>query len=214
MFTVWDVSTVGASYDWQRVARVPSEQRLDAWDDQEREPGELPSQTHPELKPPRLDPYARQQARQQPRARRRARTVSELMSHPVVTLTTDDSIGTAWDLISDRGFRHVPVVGAEGTPEAGRLVGMVSDRDLLRVAGTPDHQPQGDVRGRALRTLMSTPVLAAAPDTPVREAARVMFEAMAGSLPVVSENGQLEGILTSSDILRSLVAQAPLEVWI
>jgi acetoin utilization protein AcuB len=97
-----------------------------------------------------------------------------------------------------RRFRHVPVVGPDG-----QLVGILSDRDLLPA-------PNG---GLAVSELMSSPVWTAAPESPLREVASLMFDRRVGALPILDE-GALVGILTRSDILRSLLVEPPLDLWI
>ncbi len=216
MFSVWDVTAVRSPYDWQSVAPVPRVRAPEAWEDSLRDPGESPPDVVHEQRPPprRSDPYREAATQQKAPLRRAVATVADLMTVPVVYLHPEDTVATAWQLVRERRFRHIPILG---TPLGGgerRLVGMVSDRDLLRVAGTPDHRPTDAVGQRALRTLMRSPVFSAAPDASVRSVARVMFGEHVGSMPICSETGQLLGIVTRSDILRGLLADAPLDLWI
>ncbi len=109
-------------------------------------------------------------------------------------------------LFTQRRFRHIPIVDSQGKPE-----GIVSDRDLLRVRAEAQ-------RGREERTLvgemMSRSVLTVVPDTPIREAARVMIQVRIGCLPVVDGNYQVIGMVNRSDILRTIMTSVPLELWI
>lgn len=130
--------------------------------------------------------------------RRPARRALDLMARPVTTLPLGATVAEARQLFVSRRFRHVPVVD-----EGGQLVGILSDRDLL-----PERN--GDL---PVDALMSSPVWTAAPETPLREVASLMFERRVGALPIVDE-GALVGILTRSDILRSLVVEPPLDLWI
>jgi CBS domain-containing protein len=57
------------------------------------------------------------------------RPVGEVMSGPAVTSNADDEVVDAFELMNDRGIRRLPVV------ENGRLVGIVTERDLLRWVG-------------------------------------------------------------------------------
>lgn len=133
----------------------------------------------------------------------RVQTAAEIMSSPVVTLNRDASVADAWELFRRRGFRHLPLLDG-----AGNLVGMLSDRDLLRQAAAIHGDPQG-----AIDDLIAERVLTATPDTNIRDVARVMYEQHIGALPIVTINGDLRGIITREDILRTLIHSAPLELW-
>jgi len=219
MFTVWDVTARGAHYDWQSVPPVSRPPPADEWEDTLREPGQGPRRQPPREdapvhRRPAADPYTRVAERQARSSRRRVGTAGELMSQPVVFLTPEDTVADAWDLVRERRFRHIPILAGVEGEDLHRLVGIVSDRDLLRVAGTPDHRPVDSVGDRALRTLMKSPVFSALPSTPVRDIARVMFHEHIGSMPICSKKGELLGILTRSDVLRSLLQHGPLDLWI
>lgn len=218
MFTVWDVAARRTRYDWQSVPPVSPSPAADEWEDTLREPGQEPSgATRRSGSTPsrqRADPYTRAKKRQEPSPRRSVRTASDLMSQPVVFLTPEDTVGDAWDLVCDKRFRHIPILAGLGDTERRRLVGIVSDRDLLRVAGTPNHRPVDAVGERSLRTLMKSPVFSAVPSTPLRDIAKVMFYEHIGAMPICTQGGELVGILTRSDVLRSLLVHGPLDLWI
>ena len=131
------------------------------------------------------------------------RTAVEIMSSPVVTLNRDASVADAWDLFRQRGFRHLPILAADNS-----LVGILSDRDLLRQAAAIHGNPRGGID-----SLIAERVLTATPDTSIRDVARVMYEQHIGALPIVTANGELRGIITREDILRTLIHTPPLELW-
>jgi len=216
MFRIWDVTARPAHYDWQQVPPVLSTPDTEGWEQSLREPGEdhgarrLPAGRRPRNA---VDPYRRAVERDHPPSRIAVRTAADLMRSPVVFLHPGDLVEDAWELVRARRFRHVPILSGPGDAQP-RLVGMVSDRDLLRVAGTPDRVPTDDVGARPLRTLMRSPVFSALPDTPVREVARVLFHEHIGSMPVCADDGELVGILTRTDILRALLTDGPLNLWI
>ena len=217
MFTVWDVTARGERYDWQAVPAIRRPAPAGEWENALREPGD---DDHVPRRPRggasargAAGPYARV-AEQQAPSRRRVRTAEDLMTQPVVFLHPEDTVADAWRLIRERRFRHVPILSEVAGTERRRLVGIVSDRDVLRVAGTPDHRPVDAVGERPLRTLMNSPVFSALPGTPIRDIARVMFNEHIGSMPICSGSGELVGMLTRTDVLRSLLLHGPLELWI
>lgn len=125
--------------------------------------------------------------------------VKDSMAREVVTLGPGDTAGEALRLCRERRIRHLPVV------EGGRLVGIVSDRDLRQATpafGDPD-------RASALEEIrvgdvMATEVITAVPDDPIDQAANTMRERGINCLPVL-EGEDLVGIVTSSDVMESLV---------
>lgn len=145
--------------------------------------------------------------------RHRVLRAEEVMSAPVVTVAPDTSSDDARALICKYRFRHVPVCS-----EAGDLVGMISDRDLLREAARVlQAAPGGEdeaLGSVAVRDFMQTDVLSASPDRGIREIAHALYEERTGAIPIVDADGALVGIVTRSDILRAVVKHAPLELWI
>jgi len=137
----------------------------------------------------------------------------QLMSSPVVTLHEEASIVQAWRLFRESRFRYVPVVDG-----MGQVIGVLSDRALLRYAATSGNvPPYGNDSEQAklnIRPLMSERVVTATPDTEIRQIARLLFERRIGVMPIVDFSGRLVGIITRSDILRTLVNNAPLELWV
>lgn len=130
--------------------------------------------------------------------------VKQLMSTPAATVAPGDSLHIADGMMSLGVVRHLPVVSG------GDLVGVVSQRDILRSPGmlSPVLGLAVDTRA-ALKTLrvedaMSPRVLTIGAEASVREAAERMLKHRVGCLPVV-EGGKLVGIVTTSDLLRAMV---------
>ncbi len=111
--------------------------------------------------------------------------VETWMRRPVITVHPEVPITEALGLMRRGRFRHLPVVDGRG-----RLVGIVSDRDLGRPASS-------------VREVMTPDVVTVKPSTDIRHAARLMRERKIGSLPVI-EDGRPVGILTETDVLRAL----------
>jgi len=125
--------------------------------------------------------------------------VKDSMTREIVTLAPDETVGTALALCRERRIRHLPVLSE------GRLLGIVSDRDL-RSATPAFGEPE---RAAALQEIlvedvMATDVIVALPDDPIEQAANTMRERKIGCLPVV-EGEDIVGILTVSDVMTALV---------
>ena len=134
----------------------------------------------------------------------------QVMTAPVLTLTSQARITEALRQFQARSFRHLPVVSP-----AGGLVGIVSERDILRyLAGLapsdrPRVPPTGAVR---VEQVMTPQVLTAGVDTDVRYIARLFVEQHIGAMPVMKE-GELKGIINRSDVLGAVMRHYTLELW-
>ena len=135
-----------------------------------------------------------------------ARTVGQIMEREVTTLPLHARIDEAWRVMTEHRFRHIPVVDPALTDA---IVGMLSDRDLLAAAA---HVGAGS--SRAVSEIMTTTVVACRRATPIRTAAEAMLSERIGALPVVTPDGHLVGIVSRSDILRAVVHEAPIELWV
>jgi acetoin utilization protein AcuB len=130
----------------------------------------------------------------------------QIMTSPVTTVSDNMPLEDVWDLIRDRRFRHVPVISRDR-----QLVGIVSDRDLLRNVGLLSTE---EGRRTPVRELMTGKVLTALPSAPIRDIARVLLENRIGAMPIVDSDGDLVGILTRTDILRAVMNHPELDLWI
>jgi acetoin utilization protein AcuB len=133
----------------------------------------------------------------------RAMTVAAAMTRDPLTIAPDAPLRTAEDLMRRAGIHHLPVVG-----DGGRLIGIITDRDLVHAALVPalaDRMPSDARRLKAarVRDAMTWAVVTTRPDATLVEAGLVMVERRIGSLPVV-EGERLVGILTEHDVLTAL----------
>ena len=115
--------------------------------------------------------------------------VREVMTRELVTIDPETSCDKARRLMEDHRIRHLPVV------EEGRLVGMVSDRDVRSASVHP--------AAVAAKIMTAWPVTVT-PETRVEHAARLMLDGRFGSLPVVA-GATLAGIITYTDLLRAFM---------
>lgn len=136
--------------------------------------------------------------------------VRDIMQEKVVTISAGDRLSTVEDIMTLGRVRHIPVV------RGGRLVGVVSERDLLRVSLSNLAQSSDENRAFLdavdIARAMSTPPITVGPDATVEEAALVMADAKIGCLPVVEE-GELIGLVTETDLLRCFASRVRGALW-
>jgi acetoin utilization protein AcuB len=114
----------------------------------------------------------------------------DLMTTPVLTVTTALPAGDAFRLMHDARVRHaVVLLGSE-------IVGVISERDLGGAHGGLSRAK------RCVEDLMQPDPVLASPEASVEEAVHLVRERRIGSLPIV-EHGRLVGIVTRSDLLRA-----------
>lgn len=128
-------------------------------------------------------------------------SVRDVMTRDVVTLERNDKLLVADDLMRLGRIRHLPVVD-----EDGRLAGIVSQRDLfhsglIKALGYGSHAQRQALDMVVVKEAMRSEVVTTTPDTPLRDAARVMLERKIGCL-VVLDGQQIVGILTESDFVK------------
>jgi acetoin utilization protein AcuB len=130
--------------------------------------------------------------------------ISDLMTTKVFTVEPQDLIDRVFFLIHYEKIRHLPVV------EKGKLVGIVSDRDLYKALGPKSNsnsiesskdQTELHVIAKKVQHIMHRAVITVDPDSYASEAAALMVEHKIGAVPVVKDN-KLIGIVSSTDILR------------
>jgi len=124
--------------------------------------------------------------------------VFDLMTRNVATIREWDELGLSSDLMRFRRFRHLPVVDARD-----RVVGIISRMDLVEQASRP-----GNPRLIPVYDAMRRPPVTVEATASIEEAAEMMRRFEIHSLPVVDEDGVLEGILTDSDLLAAVAGVA------
>ena len=127
--------------------------------------------------------------------------VRDIMTRDVVTLDRNEKLLAADDLMRLGRIRHLPVVDDDG-----QLSGIVSQRDLfhnglIKALGYGTHAQRQALDMVAVKDAMHSEVVTTTPDTPLREAARLMLERKIGCLVVLNDS-RIAGILTESDFVK------------
>ena len=130
------------------------------------------------------------------------------MTRSVVTLSPDQKLREAVELIRARRIRHLPVVDAES-----RLVGIVTDRDVKQAtpslhSGVGQDEYERILDGTRIDQVMTRDPMTVAPDTPLKAVAGSIIDDKVGALPVV-DGGRLVGIVTAVDLVRVLRDRLP-----
>jgi acetoin utilization protein AcuB len=122
-------------------------------------------------------------------------TVQQYMTLAPVVVSSDRTLADAHRLMRERRIRHLPVV------DGGRLVGLVSQRDLYMLESLAGVDPGTET----VREAMAAEPYAVPPDAPLEAVAAAMAEAKYGSAVVV-DRGAVIGVFTTVDALRALAA--------
>ena len=123
----------------------------------------------------------------------RPETVGDVMTRQVITMSPYDSFSDAITLIAKHSFRHFLVVDA-----ANNLVGVVSDRDILRMLART-----ANLQGTSVSQFMSRDVITVTPETRLSHAVEKMLSKRINCLPVLDDTKNLCGIITSTDFLKA-----------
>ena len=131
------------------------------------------------------------------------RSVADLMTHDPLTVAPHDAAPDVREIMRTHKVRHVPVVN-----EQGALVGIISDRDILRHSSDPGRahtldDAEDPLEELTAQHLMTFVVLSVAPETPAHQAGHRMLDARVSCMPVVHDE-RLVGILTESDFVSAL----------
>ncbi|HEY3310439.1 MAG TPA: CBS and ACT domain-containing protein [Anaerolineales bacterium] len=126
--------------------------------------------------------------------------IGERMSKPVITISPDMPISDALNLMKKEHIRRAPVV------RDGKLVGIVSDKDLLNASPSPvttlSIWEMNYLLSKVTVSQVMTPnVMTVGEDTPIEQAARIMADNKIGGLPVMRD-GHVVGIITETDLFK------------
>ena len=120
--------------------------------------------------------------------------VKECMTVNPVTFSPKEDVRVAFNTLTDRKIRQAPVL------ENGKLVGIVTDRDLRLAVVETLTEP-----GLTVGSVMTRDPVTVNENSLLKDAAVVIGKNKFNALPVLSDSGELVGVLTTTDILNGLV---------
>ncbi len=132
--------------------------------------------------------------------------ISAIMTTNVITLNYNDSLETAERLFKKHKIRHIPVING------GTIKGMLSYTDLLRISFADSVEDEGDNVDTVIYDMftiyqvMTKNLTTVSTDATIKDVAEILASHEFHALPVVNE-GKLMGIVTTTDLIRYLLAQ-------
>lgn len=128
--------------------------------------------------------------------------VSLIMSTgDLITAEADDDLAVALEVFRQGRISHIPVLSG-----GSKLVGVVSPSDILKLGGPPQAAKRGKT-GIRIADVMTKNIETVPPTAQVRQAAQLFISGGFHSLLVTASDGELVGIVTSSDIIRALLGE-------
>jgi acetoin utilization protein AcuB len=129
--------------------------------------------------------------------------INRMTKNPM-TVTADTKVDEVAHLMKKHNFRRLPVV------DDGKLVGFLSDSDLMRVAPSPAttlsrYEINSLLAKICVRDIMKKDVISVNVDATIEEAALIMYKNKIGGMPVVSNMGAVVGVITETDIFKTFV---------
>ena len=158
---------------------------------------------HPNASEQASNAYSLQKHRQAQQNPSRVSLLAEIMSEQVITLKPDATVADAWQIFQHHGFHHIPIVD-----DNNLTLAMLSDRDILQGPGG-----QKNINLENIMQFATTQVYCFSADTDIRQATRALYEYDLGALPIVSNEHELLGIVSRTDIMKIVSHYGPLELW-
>ncbi len=133
-----------------------------------------------------------------------ATLVREVMSSPVIVIQEDASVEEAQALMEEHGIRRLPVLDAEG-----KLVGIITQGDVREATAVKatinPYAPEATEEWLTVAEAMTPHPITVTPDTPLWQVAELLIENKIGGIPVLDREGNVCGMVTTSDILKLVV---------
>ncbi len=133
-------------------------------------------------------------------------SVSQIASTALITIQIGQKLSEARKLMQVNQIHHVPVV------QGKKLMGILSAVDLATLSltsfGSDERANDALLDNQfSVEEVMSKNMVTIKPTAPIREAAEILAEGHFHSLPIVDKEGDLQGLVTSTDLIRYLLSQ-------
>jgi len=133
-------------------------------------------------------------------------SVAKIMTREVLMIGMDDTLETVLEVFQKHKFHHLLVV------EDDELVGVISDRDLLKEMSPflntlSEKRRDKETLTKKAHQIMTRKAISIDGSTPIEDAAKILLQKSISCLPVLTPEGKIEGILSWKDLLRLYVEQ-------
>lgn len=119
----------------------------------------------------------------------------------LITADVEDDLGVAIEIFRQGRISHIPVLSG-----GSRLLGVISPADILKLPAPPPAAKRGRI-GIRIGEVMTKNIETVRPTIHLRQAAQLFISGGFHSLLVTANDGELVGIVTSSDLLRALIGE-------
>ena len=117
--------------------------------------------------------------------------ISTIMTTDVVTVRPDDTLAVVKDILFTKHLHHIPVV------QGKKLIGIISSFDLVKLGKSAE-----EYSGVKVEDIMTRRVATMSPNEKIGAAAQVFLENLFHGLPIVDDDNNLLGIITTHDVLK------------
>ncbi len=137
-------------------------------------------------------------------------SIKEIMSFPVVSVSKEDRVIHARRLMIDKSIARLPVV------ENGKVIGIISDWEIADAfaklkKGISLGKQSSHIKNLLVGDAMKSPAITAKDTITIKEAAEIMIKNEVGCLPIVGGDEKVKGIVTRTDLLKSLLKKLKLK---
>jgi len=131
--------------------------------------------------------------------------IRNFMTKDVITIDAEESMPKAIQLLKQHKINMMPVT------HQGRLVGVITDRDLKKASPSEatdlaTHELKYLLNKIKIKDIMTKKVITIPSDFTIEEAAEILMNEDISGAPVVNDRGDIEGIITSTDLYKALIS--------
>lgn len=134
---------------------------------------------------------------------RKNEPIEKILTREVASAHVDQKVSDIRKLISEGGFHHVPILSGK------KLIGLISASDLLGIQveglGSDDRSMDAYIDHQfSIKDLMKTELTTISTRSTIADAAEKLSNGNIHAIPVINDEGELEGMVTSTDLIRFL----------
>lgn len=134
--------------------------------------------------------------------------VADIMTLDVITLSEDNSLQEAYNLMIEKDINQIPIMSTE----TNQVIGMVTYKMILDILMNDIDYVKFNL-DKSLKDLDLDDVITADPITDIRRVAKVMVDFGLSGIPIVDQDDNLKGIVSRASILKAVSNTPPLQIW-